>query len=42
MDMTWLGKLAGAEGWIGLGLLALLVLLLSDPYHSLFTFCKKV
>ena len=28
MDMTWLEKLAGAEGWIGLGLLALLVLLL--------------
>ncbi len=27
MDMTWLEKLAGAEGWIGLGLLALLVLL---------------
>lgn len=41
MDMTWLEKLAGAEGWIGLGLLALLVLLLLIFIIRFSRFAKK-
>ena len=41
MDMTWLEKLAGAEGWIGLGLLALLVLLLLIFIIRFSYFAKK-
>ena len=41
MDMTWLEKLAGAEGWIGLGLLTLLVLLLLIFIIRFSRFAKK-